>query len=294
MKYGFALALCLLLMLAALPALGEGETQPDPVWENILLIGEDTRRDVMEEGRADAIMVASVNRENGAVRLISLARDMWIRIPGSSAYNKINAAYRFGGPEMMLQAVTQTLGLEIEKYAAVNFFGFCDVIDALGGIEVDMSADEAAHINRTARQEYSAQRFSRLSEGDGVKTLSGEQALAFARIRKLDNDFGRGQRQRRVILAVLEKVRSLGFGGQLGFVKSCLDCMSTNMGLGDIMTLGMAIVRGGMEDVRQLGLPSAGNYHYDSEDGVSKVIFNAEETRREAQAFIYGDAADMQ
>jgi len=282
----------LILLMTTLPGLAEQAS--GKAWENTLLIGADTRRDLVEEGRADAIMVASVNRETGAIRLISLARDMWIQIPGRQTHNKINAAYRFGGPDMMMQAVSETLGLAIDRYAAVNFYGFCDVIDALGGIEVEMSAVEAAHVNRTVNADYGEQHVSRLPGGDGVKTLSGAQALAFARIRKLDNDFGRGQRQRRVILAVLDKVDALGLVGLLGFVKDCLGCVSTNIGLGDIMLLGTAVLRGGMEDVQQIGLPSAGNYHYDSEDGTSKVIFDAEETKREAHAFIYGEAADMQ
>jgi len=296
MKRFMSWALCLLLMMTAAAGLGEAtpsEARPlDPAWENILLVGADTRQDMLEEGRADAIMVASIHRESGAIRLISLARDMWIQIPGSSAHNKINAAYRFGGPDMMMQAVNEALGLDITKYAAINFYGFCDVIDALGGIEVEMTGTEAAHVNRTVSQEYGEIRGGRLEGGDGVKTLSGAQALSFARIRKLDNDFGRGQRQRKVILGVLEKVGSLSLTEQIAFIRNCLECVSTNVGLGDILSLGMAIMRGGMADIQQLGLPSAGNYHYDSEDGTSKVIFKAEETRNEALAFIYGQRVD--
>ena len=295
MKKTMAFVLCFMLMMTAAAALGEAtpaEAKPlDPAWENILLVGADTRKDQLEEGRADAIMVASVNRETGAIRLISLARDMWIKIPGSKSHNKINAAYRFGGPEMMMQAVNETLGLEITRYAAINFYGFCEIVDALGGVEVEMTAAEAAHVNRTVNQAYGEETGTKLSSEDGVKTLSGTQALSFARIRKLDNDFGRGQRQRKVILGVLDKVGKLPLTKQIAFIKNCLECVSTNMGLGDILTLGMAVMRGGAKDVQQLGLPSQGNYHYDDDDGVSKVIFKAEETRNEAHAFIYGDEA---
>lgn len=292
------ICLILVLMTAGLFAhgLAQEETETglsaaeelDPAWENILLVGTDTRQDALEEGRADTTMIVSVNRKSGAIRLTSLARDMWIDLPGKIGHNRINTAYRFGGPEMMMQAVSETLGLNITRYAAINFYGFCDVIDALGGVEIEITRAEAQVINQSESVDYGSVRGEKIADG-GLVTLTGGQALAYARIRKLDNDFGRTQRQRNVLIAVLDKVKTMSLTEQLSFVKECLACVSTNLGLGDIVTLGMTVLLNGAEDVKQLGLPSEGHYQYKTQDGMSTIVFDADALRTQAHEFIYGE-----
>ncbi len=266
----------------------EAAAQLDPAWKTFLLIGSDSRMDSLD-GRADALIVCAVHEDTGAIRLISLTRDMYIKLPGSDAHNRINTAFRFGGPERMMDAVNETLGLAIEQYAAVNFRGFCDVIDALGGITVTLAPGEAAVINKTADgNNYNHTAITPILHKAETATLCGAQALAFARIRKIDSDFARNGRQRDVVVAVLEKVKTLSFTQQLSFMKKCLACVETNMGLGDIVSLGTLVLRHGLDDITQLSLPSQGNYRYASIEGMSVVVFDEEVTRREALAFIYG------
>ena len=266
----------------------EAAAQLDPAWKTFLLIGSDSRMDSLD-GRADALIVCAVHEDTGAIRLISLTRDMYIKLPDSEAHNRINTAFRFGGPERMMDAVNETLGLQIEQYAAVNFRGFCDVIDVLDGITVTLAPGEAAVINKTADgNNYNRTEIVPIPYKAETATLCGAQALAFARIRKIDSDFARNGRQRDVVVAVLEKVKTLSFTQQLAFVKECLSCVETNMGLGDIVSLGTLVLGHGFDDIMQLSLPSQGNYRYASIEGMSVVVFDEEATRREALEFIYG------
>lgn len=287
MKRILGLLLACLMLFGGL-CLAEDASKDSGNWEMILLIGTDTREDEGAEGRADAIMVCALERDTGAIRLISLARDMWIQIPGRKSHNKINTAFRFGGAQMMMDAVNQTLDLDIEKYAAINFYGFCDVVDALGGVTVELEKGEASVINRTASSEYSDVPMNRIPSDAESATLTGAQALTYARIRELDNDFGRTGRQRKVFVAILEKVASLSILEQLEFIKLCLSCVETNVGLVEIFSLGTTVLAHGFDDMEQLVLPSQGNYHYDSADGTSKIIFDADAVREEAHQFIFG------
>lgn len=270
-------------------AAAEAAAQLDPAWKTFLLIGSDSRMDSLD-GRADAIVVCALHEDTGAIRLISLTRDMYIQLPNSQAHNRINTAFRFGGPQRMLAAVNQTLGLNITQYAAVNFRGFCDVIDALGGITVELAPREAAVINKTADgNNYNRTTIEQIPYKAENATLCGAQALAFARIRKIDSDFARNGRQRDVVVAALEKVKSLSLGEQLSFIKECLNCVETNMTLLDIASMGALVMSKGLEDITQLSLPSEGNYRYASIEGMSVVVFDEEKTRQEALDFIYGE-----
>lgn len=281
--------ICLMLTLLMLAGLGCAcaQEQPDDPWEMVLLIGTDTRKDEGAAGRADAIMVGAVHRDTGAIRLISLARDMWITLPGTSSHNKINATYRIGGVDMLLDTVNEVLGLEIERYAAINFYGFCDMIDTLGGVTVALDEGEASAINRKAEDEYGSAPENRLEAGATEATLNGVQALAYSRIRNLDNDFGRTGRQRKVLTAVMQKVAKMNPLEMLSFASECMTYVETNIGLTEMMELGMLALSGGLEDFDQLALPAVGDYRYDSADGVSKVIFKPEAVIEKAQQFLY-------
>ena len=267
----------------------------DPAWMNILLLGADTRIDEENDGRSDVMMICSVNKKTGAVRLTSLARDMWVRIAGTQHSDRINTAFRYGGPELAMKTVNELLQLNIEHYVAVNFYGVCDVVDALGGIELELSKTEVGTVNRTVNWKYASTRGESLvyQEGKPV-TLCGAQALSYARIRKLDNDLGRNSRQRNVIMAVARKTMKLSLSEQMAFVKTCFEHVTTDLKLADIISLGMAVLSGGLDDMDQLALPS--DFSYASEDGRSVLHFDKEQARRELHGFVYDaipPAADL-
>jgi len=258
----------------------------DPAWKNILLLGADTRRDKEIEGRSDAMIICSINMDTGAVRLTSLARDMWVNIAGTQVYDRINTAFRYGGPELAIKTVNELLLLNIEHYVAVNFYGICDVVDAIGGIDLELTRAEVSTVNQTTDWDYGSVKGKRLVyKEDGCVTLCGAQALAYARIRKLDNDLGRNNRQRNVLAAVAQKAMSLPLHEQMSFIKESFGHVTTDLGMTDIVSLGMAVLSGGLEEIEQLSLPS--DFQYKNESGRSVLSFDTEQAREELHGFVY-------
>ena len=122
--------------------------------------------------------------------------------------------------------------------------------------------------------------------------LTGEQALGYARIRKIDSDMKRTERHRKLITAILNKVLTLGFEAQCQFVDQCLSCVATNISRAQILIIGMQILAHGMDDMEQIALPSEGNYYYVNHDGRSTYEFKKDVIVEEAHAFIYGTDED--
>lgn len=167
---------------------------------NIALFGLDSRNHDYE-GRSDAIMVASVNGKTGKIKLVSIARDTYVNVPGYGE-TKINHAYAYGGAELAIQTINENFNLDITDYAAVNFDSLADVIDAMGGIDLEVTEEERYQIN------------AYLLEGEplresGMVHLNGPQAVSYARIRKIDSDNMRTERQRKVLECLFEKAKDI-------------------------------------------------------------------------------------
>lgn len=167
---------------------------------NIALFGLDSRNHDYE-GRSDAIMVASVNGKTGKIKLVSIARDTYVNVPGYGE-TKINHAYAYGGAELAIQTINENFNLDITDYAAVNFDSLADVIDAMGGIDLEVTEEERYQIN------------AYLLEGEplresGMVHLNGPQAVSYARIRKIDSDTMRTERQRKVLECLFEKAKDI-------------------------------------------------------------------------------------
>ena len=178
---------------------------------NILLIGNDSREDG-EDGRSDAMILVSVSSKTGKKLFTSLLRDIYVSIPGHDD-NRLNAAYSIGGPELLMQTVEENFDIPVNRYVLVNFDAFAGVVDAVGGVDLDLTNDEVKWVNAYLN-EYN------LLHGQDIKTgymdenasgnlhLNGPQALAYTRNRKIGTDFGRTERQRKVINAVIEALPS--------------------------------------------------------------------------------------
>lgn len=167
---------------------------------NIALFGLDSRNHDYE-GRSDAIMVASVNGKTGKIKLVSIARDTYVNVPGYGQ-TKINHAYAYGGAELAIQTINENFNLDITDYAAVNFDSLADVIDVMGGIDLEVTEEERYQIN------------AYLLEGEplresGMVHLNGPQAVSYARIRKIDSDTMRAERQRKVLECLFEKAKDI-------------------------------------------------------------------------------------
>ena len=179
-------------------------------YTNIALFGLDSRNGELEGGvQSDCIMIASINNETHDVRIVSVYRDTLLQ-QEDGTYEKANSAYNIGGPEDAISMLNRNFDLDIQNYVSVNFSALVDVIDALGGIEMDMTAEEAFYSNGYAFEtaQVVGQEMIPIEEKAGTQLLDGVHAVGYARIRYTEgNDFKRTERQRVVLQKVAEKAK---------------------------------------------------------------------------------------
>ena len=246
----------------------------DGEWMNILLLGTDTGNLQLNYGRTDAMLIASINIKTGKVKLASLVRDMLVNIPVVDWQNRINAANAFGGPLLAVKTVNEVLGLNITRYCSVNFRGFANIIDSLDGVQLLMSEAEARQVG--------------VSPSDGAVALSGEQALAYVRIRSLDDNFGRNNRQRKLLDAVLVKGKASPMDKALAAITEAFKSMDTNITMSEVIKLAPIVLKNA-DTMDMLSLPKAGHYRNAKHGEMSVVVFDAEKTRETIHSFIYND-----
>ena len=199
---------------------GEGKMEDWGNNINILLIGQD-RREGVGGRRSDSMILCTFSPSREALVLTSVMRDLYVNIPGQGK-NRINAAYAFGGPELLKKTVEENFHVPIDGCIEVDFDQFPKVIDLLGGVDLELRADEAAEINRLVPWK---------KIGEGMQHLSGDQALVYSRIRKLDadSDFSRTGRQRRLLGALMEAYRNIGLTDALKLLKEMLPMVDTDL-----------------------------------------------------------------
>ena len=220
---------------------------------NVLLIGIDTSD--QEPARTDTIMIAQYDAKNGNAKLASIMRDTYVEIPGRSN-NKINAAFAFGGADLLRQTIEQNFDLDIHYYAMVNFDGFVEVVDTVApnGLEVDIE-------NRMYYQDGSGS--VTIDFQPGLQTLDGHEALNYVRFRNdSQNDFGRVQRQQEVLTLLKDEL--LSFSGLtrvprlIGAVEPHLE---TNIQTSRMLSLGRDFVLNPINELETLQIPVDDGYH---------------------------------
>ena len=198
---------------------------------NILLIGQD-RREGETQARSDSIILCSLDRNAGKLTLTSFLRDLYLPIPGHGS-NRINAAYSFGGTPLLEQTLEENFGVSLDGAIEVDFQQFSQIIDLLGGVSLELRQDEADTINRETGSSLSA----------GTQLLTGQQALAYSRIRSLDfdGDVSRTGRQRKIMSALVERFRSAGPAALLTSVKELFPMITTDLNNGQLLMLALEI-----------------------------------------------------
>lgn len=189
---------------------------------NILLIGSDWREGQSWE-LSDTMMLCTVNKTTKTVTLTSFMRDMYVKLPDYNGmvcgHNRINCCYALGGMGMLDQCLLENFGVAVDHNIAVNFYDFSDIVDIMGGVDVELTGIEASYLNK--RNDWTLVK--------GVNHLDGDQALAYARIRKLDSDFYRTERQRNVITAMIDSVRNMNVSELNALVQQVLPLVTTDM-----------------------------------------------------------------
>ena len=194
-------------------------------YTNIALFGLDSRNGELEGGvQSDCIMIVSINNETNDVKLLSVYRDTLLQ-QKNGTYEKANSAYNRGGPEEAISLLNRNFDLDIRNYMSVNFTALVNVIDLLGGIDLEMTSEEADWSNRYAVEtaEVAGKECINIEVKDGTQHVDGVHAVAFARIRYTEGyDFKRTQRQRIVLNKVAEKAKEANLLTLMKYSRWCL------------------------------------------------------------------------
>lgn len=218
---------------------------------NILLIGNDSRENG-EDGRSDAMILLSISSRTKTIYMTSLLRDMYVEIPDyqGNQYqgNRLNAAYAFGGAELLMDTIEHNFGIPVNRYMLVNFEAFASLVDAVGGIELELTRDEIEYVNGylveynmlTGREQGTDNMdLSVADNGPAVVHLNGPQALAYSRNRYLGTDFGRTERQRKVLTAVIGKLPSAMLTNAGGLIDGLMPNLTTNLTRAECFSLSL-------------------------------------------------------
>ena len=226
---------------------------------NIALFGIDTRSLNSFKGNSDSIMILSLNTITKKVKIISVMRDTLVPITynGKTTYGKINGAYSKGGPELAVKTLNKIFGLDISEYATVNFFGMVDIIDAVGGIEAELTQGEVTKNTNIRAINFCINELCEKLKLDpknyriytpGKQKLNGVQAVAYSRIRYVqniwgtNNDYGRTDRQRYVMEQLFNKALTLDKSKYIKLAKSLIPCSETSLSYKEIMGLAFDIL----------------------------------------------------
>ena len=230
---------------------------------NVLLIGNDSRENG-EDGRSDAMILLSVSNKTKKIYMTSLLRDMYVDIPGHDG-NRLNAAYSFGGAELLMETIEQNLDITVNRYVLVNFEAFASLVDAVGGIELELTSEEIEYVNGylveynilTDRPQGTDNMDTSVS---GLVHLNGPQALAYSRNRYLGTDFGRTDRQRKVLTAVIRKLPSTLVSNPKGLMDGLLPNLTTNLTRGECFSLSLMAGKMLTYDIESDSIPQPGTY----------------------------------
>ena len=193
---------------------------------NILMVGQDTRNGQRE--RSDTMMLITVNQGKNTITITSFMRDMYVKIPGFYKH-KINTAYMLGGMDLLNETLYQNFGIVVDGNVEVSFGQFTEIINYLGGIDVELTDDEANFVNK-------AMGAGAKPVSGGMNHLNGDRALAYARYRdKATGDFGRTERQRKTLNAIIEEYKSSDLTTMIGMVNEIMGLITTNLTKTDIL-----------------------------------------------------------
>lgn len=256
---------------------------------NIALFGLD-RRSKDEPARSDSIMLLTIDKKHNKIKMSSIMRDTYVKINGHGE-TKINHAYAYGGPQLAIRTLNENFDLDIRDYVAVDFFNAEALIDAMGGVTIDVNQEEIGLINSGAAGVAKLENKTVPTiSATGPQTLTGLQAVAYSRIRYLaGGDFVRTERQRTVLSAMLTKLQSLKPTEIPSAVSNLLPFTETSINSIDIMKLGSKVITTKKMVLEQQRFPLDGYCRGKTIDGVWYLVADMEPTVDQLHKFIYED-----
>ena len=261
--------------------------------KSVLVIGTDTRDPNEERGRSDSMILVSMNSRTDQIYMTSFMRDAYVDIPGYGS-DKLNAAYSYGGPELLMDTLEENFDVHIDDYVMITFAACAAMIDAVGGVELEISDREAEAVNEILISEVNEimgdDREDDLLDGGGKLTLDGKQALSYSRIRYVGNaDFERTERQRTVMSQVMSKVKGNPFR-LLPVCMGALPKMTTNMsalGLyGYALTTPFKLAT---YDMQQQRVPADGTFQGADVGGQSVLEIDLDAAKQQLQSTVFAE-----
>ena len=259
---------------------------------NILLIGNDSRSDG-EDGRSDAMILLSVSKKTEKIYMTSLLRDMYVEIPGYKG-NRLNAAYAYGGAELLMDTIEHNFDIKVNRYVLVNFEAFANVVDAVGGIELELSSQEVEYVNAylweynvlTNRPEGTDYMDTSVS---GLVHLNGAQALSYTRNRYLGTDFGRTERQRKVLAQIIQKLPKAMVTNPKELINGLTTNLTTNLTQQECVQLCFWAAGALSYDMEQNSIPLEGTYTNATIRDMSVLEVDFETNKEFIRKNIYGE-----
>ena len=255
---------------------------------NILLIGTDSRGE--DRGRSDSMILLSINSRTRKINMVSLMRDTYVDVPGYGGC-KLNAAYAYGGPELLMDTIEENFYIDIDDYVSVSFMSFAGIVDSVGGITVDVNEDEADAINVLLDSKEGVSLFGEPSDSDylngaGKYELNGKQALCYSRLRKVGNaDFERTERQRKVLTQIFKKISPTTVFSMLG---EAFPDVSTNMSKWNMYVLSLRLPFLVGYDIEQLRIPAEDTFWSSDINGESVLEIDKDANLDIIKKEVYG------
>lgn len=256
---------------------------------NILLIGVDART-AGQVTNSDTMILISINKTKKQITMSSLMRDMYVAIPGVGN-TKLNHANAIGGPSLLLKTVQENFKVQVNEYVMVDFYSMANIVDILGGVTVNVTAEELPYVNNSVRETNRQQgnpTDQGLLQSSGTVTLTGAQAVGYARIRKIGNaDFGRTQRQRTIMTAIFNNVKGSSIGTLNNLANSILPQVKTNISKNTLLGYMALIPSAANYPITQLQIPANGSYTSAMIGGLSYLVPNIASNRSLLHSTIY-------
>ena len=271
------------------------DTKREPFKEagvkNILLIGNDSRN-ADEGGRSDAMILVSISSRTNSIHLTSLLRDIYVDIPGHDG-NRLNAAYAYGGPELLMETLEENFDIEVNRYMLVNFQAFANLVDAVGGVDLELSNEEVQYVNGylveynqlEGRAEGTDYLDSSLS---GKIHLNGPQALAYCRNRYIGSDFARTERQRKVVAAAVKNAPFALVTNGSELIEGVMSNITTNLTKTELSGLMMQAPMMITYDMVSGSIPLEGTYSNSNIRGMAVLEVDFEANKQYIREEIYG------
>ena len=266
----------------------EKQEQMSGYW-TIAIFGVDSRNSSVGKGNnSDVNILCNIDQGTGEIRLVSVYRDSYLNISDKNTYNKINAAYMQGGPEQAVKALNKNLDIDIDDYATFNWKAVADAINILGGIDVEITKSEFYYINAFISETVKATGVaSRQLKSAGMNHLDGVQAVAYGRLRLMDTDYARTERQRKIISLAFEKMKKADWATINNIVQTVFPQVATSVDMNDLLKMGRNITRYHLTETT--GFPTDRKEKNMGRKGACVIPQTLESNVIELHHFLFGD-----